>query len=63
MKNEKAYAPATANVVNFGKDDIVRTSDLPGIVLPDIDLSQVTNITGIKALGGINAIEPETPEE
>ena len=55
--------PAKISMVNFGKDDIVRTSDLPGIVLPDIELSQVTNITGIKALGGINAIEPETPEE
>lgn len=42
MKNKKLYAPAEIEVVDLSKNDIIRTSgELPGINLPDIELSGI----------------------
>ena len=39
MKTAKTYESARIDIIALGEDDIVRTSGLPGIVLPDMELT------------------------
>lgn len=43
MKTAKTYESARIDIIALGEDDIVRTSALPGISLPDMELNGEAN--------------------
>ena len=47
MKTAKTYESARIDIIALGEDDIVRTSALPGISLPDMELNGNGGTDGI----------------
>ena len=47
MKTAKTYESAMVDIIALGANDIIRTSDLPGIVLPDMELTGNGGTDGI----------------
>ena len=47
MKSTRLYEPARVDIIALGANDIIRTSGLPGIVLPDMELTGNGGTDGI----------------